>query len=119
MSTALVTITKKHKYTMGRADPGGNKEIVVTGAITMSSETQTTTSNGMDLDLSADIPNIETVFIQGDGGFFVQYAYNTGSTTPEIEVYNQVADSTSDAALTATTNSTLTGKVFMFRASGF
>ncbi len=119
MSTALVTVTKKHVYKMGRADGGGNKEIVVTGMITMSSETQTTTSVGMDLDLSGDIPNLEGCFIQGDGGFIVQYAYNTGSTAPEIEVYNTAFDSTSDAGLTATTNSTLTGKEFYFRASGF
>jgi len=118
MATALVTITKKHKYTMGRADGGGNKEIVVTGVITMSSETQTTTSNGMDLDLSSDIPNLESCFVQGDGGYVVQYAYNTGTTAPEIEVYNEVVGSDS-SVLAATTASTLTGKVFYFRASGF
>ena len=119
MGTALVTVTKKHIYRMGRADGGGNKEIVVKGVITMSSETQTTTSNGMDLDLSSDIPNLESCFIQGDGGYVVQYAYNTGSTAPEIEVYNLVADSTSDALLTATTASSLNGKVFYFIATGY
>lgn len=119
MATALVTVTKKHIYRMGRADGGGNKEIVVTGMITMSSETQTTTSVGMDLDLSADIPNLESCFIQGDGGYIVQYAYNTGSTAPEIEIYNLVGDSTSDVLLTASTASSLSGKEFYFRASGF
>ncbi len=122
MSTALVTVTKKHVYRMGRADGGGNKEIVVVGAITMSSETQTTTSVGMDLDLSADIPNLEGCFIQGDGGYVVQYAYNTGSTAPEIEVYGfTVADTeaTTAKALAATTESSLSGQVFYFRAWGF
>lgn len=118
MSTALVKVTKKHVYKMGRADGGGNKEIVVTGMITMSSETQTTTSVGMDLDLSADIPNLESIFIQGDGGYVVQYAYNTGSTAPEIEVYANRAD-TATSGLTSITASSLTGKEFYFRASGF
>ena len=115
MPTALVTITKKHKYTMGRADGGGNKEIVVTGAITMSSETQTTTSTGVGLDLSADIPNVETVFIQGDAGYYVQYDYSN----KEIEVYYITGTSITAPALAETTNSTLTGKIFYFRASGF
>lgn len=118
MATALVTITRKKKYSMGTPDAGGNKRICVTGIITMSSETQTTTSNGVGFDLSADIPNIDTVFIQGDAGYIVQYDYSN----KEIEVRGfTVADTeaTTAKAFSETTASSLNGQVFYFRAEGF
>ena len=117
MPSALVTVTKKHKFSMGSPDAGGNKRICVMGQITMSTFTQTTTTDGMELDLSADIPNLEGVFIQGDAGYVCQYAY---STTRKVECYNTAFDSTSDAGLTATTSDDLlNGKVFYFQAWGY
>ena len=113
--SAKVTITKKHKYSMGTPDGGGNKRIIVTGAITMSSETNSTTSPGLGFDLSADIPNMEGVFVQGDAGYFIQYNYSSKA----IEVYNVVGSSLSNALLTATTAVALDTKVFYFHAFGF
>lgn len=116
MPTALVTITKKHKYSMGTPDAAGNKMITVTGQITMDTFTQSTTTDGMELDLSADIPNIEGVFIQGDAGYVVQYDYSN----KKIEVYVQGTATEASSALTATTNDDLLdAKVFIFEARGF
>ena len=115
MPTAQVVVTKKHKYSMGSPDGGGNKRICVMGTITMSTFTQTTTTDGMELDLSGDIPNLEGVFIQGDAGYVCQYSY---STTRKVECYNKPIATT--ACLTATTSDDLlSGKVFYFHAWGF
>lgn len=118
MSVAKVIITKKHKYSMGAPDAGGNKLIYVSGEITMSSWTANTTITGLELDLSDDIPNIEGVFIQGDGGYPVQYNYSTG----KIEIYGTgfLADTITDGPLAAmNTVSTLAFLVFKFHAWGF
>ena len=118
MPTAQVVVTRKHKYSMGTPDEAGNKRICVMGQITMSTFTQTTTTDGMELDLSADIPNLEGVFIQGDAGYVVQYNYATSSTNPSIECYNKPIATT--ASLTATTSDDdLDGKVFYFQAWGY
>ena len=123
MSVAKVTITKKHKYSMGAPDAGGNKLIYVTGEITMSSFTKTTTTTGLEFDLSADIPNLEGIFIQGDGGHIVQYNYSTTASERKIEIYGwgEIYDTSTDVALTAmdTASSTVYNKVFKFHAWGF
>ena len=119
MTVAKVIITKKHKYSMGAPDAGGNKLIYVTGEITMDSWTANTTLTGLELDLSDDIPNLEGVFIQGDTGYPVQYDYSTG----KIEIYGwgEIYDTSTDVALTAmdTASSTVYNKVFKFHAWGF
>lgn len=117
MSHSLVTITKKHKYKMGAPDAGGNKLIYVTGEITMSSFSKTTTTTGMELDLSGDISNLEGIFIQGDGGYFVQYDY----TNKRIEVYTRgwVSDTNWSGPLTAQTDNNLAFLVFKFHGWGF
>lgn len=113
--SAKVTITKKHKFSMGTPDAAGNKMIFVTGAITMATETGTP-SDKMELDLSGDIKNIEGVFIQGDGGYVCQYDY-AGKT---VEVYQVVATpSEGGAPLVSVTSTGLSGKVFYFQAYGF
>lgn len=121
MPTALVTITKKHKYSMGTPDGGGNKMIEVIGEITMSTFTQTTAgTDGMELNLSSDILNLEGVTIQGDAGYIVQYNYATSSTNPSIEVYVQNSWTGAAPVLVSTTSDDLlNGKVFKFRAWGF
>ena len=123
MTVAKVTITKKHKYSMGAPDAGGNKLIYVTGEITMASFTKTTTTTGLEFDLSADIPNLEGIFIQGDGGFVVQYRYATETASDrKIEIYGwgETYDTSADVALTAmATASTLAFLVFKFHAWGF
>ncbi len=117
MTTALVTVTKKHKYSMGAPDAGGNKLIYVTGQISMSSGTATTTSQ-LILDLSADILNLEGIFIQGDGGYTVQYDYSS----KQIEILTRAWVSTTDFAGPlddAGTVTTLAFLVFKFHAWGF
>lgn len=122
MGVAKVTITKKHKYSMGAPDAGGNKLIYVTGEITMSSFTKTTTTTGLEFDLSADIPNLEGIFIQGDGGYTVQYNYSTTASSRKIEIYGTGAHydtSTQIPLVTMATASTLAFLVFKFHAWGF
>lgn len=122
MSVAKVTITKKHKYSMGAPDAGGNKLIYVTGEITMSSWTANSTETGLELDLSSDIPNLEGIFIQGDGGYTVQYNYSTTAADRKIEIYGTGfhADTATQIPLVAmATASTLAFLVFKFHAWGF
>ena len=122
MAVAKVTITKKHKYSMGAPDAGGNKLIYVTGEITMSSFTKTTTTTGLEFDLSADIPNLEGIFIQGDGGHIVQYNYSTTAADRKIEIYGfgEQYDTVTHVPLVAmATASTLAFLVFKFHAWGF
>ena len=122
MAVAKVTITKKHKYSMGAPDAGGNKLIYVTGEITMSSFSKTTTTTGLEFDLSADIPNLEGIFIQGDGGYVVQYNYSTTAASRKIEIYGwgEHYNTSTDQALNAmATASTLAFLVFKFHAWGF
>ena len=122
MAVAKVTITKKHKYAMGAPDAGGNKLIYVTGEITMSSFTKTTTTTGLEFDLSADIPNLEGIFIQGDSGHIVQYNYSSTASSRKIEIYGfgEQYDTITHVPLVAmTTASTLAFLVFKFHAWGF
>ena len=115
MTTMKTSITKKHKYSMGAPDPGGNPMIVVCGEITIISATATTTDTGPEFDLSADIPNLEGCIIQGDSGHYVQYDY----TNKQIEVYNASGGSVTVAALSESTATTLAFLVFKFYAWGF
>jgi hypothetical protein len=122
MAVAKVTITKKHKYSMGAPDAGGNKLIYVTGEITMSSFSKTTTTTGLEFDLSTDIPNLEGIFIQGDGGYTVQYNYSTTAADRKIEIYGwgEHYDTSTHVPLNAmATASTLAFLVFKFHAWGF
>jgi len=112
--SAKVTVTKKHKYSMGVPDAAGNKMIIVTGAITMATETGTPTDK-MELDLSADIPNLEGIFIQGDGGYVCQYDYS-GKT---VEVYAVATTEVAAHALASITSTALNTLVFYFHAWGF
>lgn len=111
---ANVTVTSKHKYPMGVPDAKGDRKIFVTGIVTMITATGiSTTTEVMKLDLSADIPTVEGVIIQGDGGYIVQYDYST----TEIEIYRQ--DSSSDGALTEDTTTSMKSLVFRFFAWGY
>lgn len=111
---AKVSITQKHKYPMGTPDAKGDRRIFVTGVITMVTETGTPVAPKMLLDLSGDIDTVEGVFIQGDGGYVVQYDYSN----KYIEVYNEVVGSDS-SALAQDTSTTIDGKVFRFMAWGY
>ena len=115
MTTMKVSTTRKHKYSMGTPDGGGNKMIVVCGEITVISAVADTTETGPEFDLSADIPNLEGCFIQGDSGHYVQYDY----TNKQIEVYNVTGTSETAPALAESTATTLAFLVFKFFAWGF
>ena len=112
---AKVSVTSKHKYPMGAPDAKGDRKIFLTGIITMVTETGTPTAPKMLLDLSTDITTLEGIVIQGDAGYYVQYDY----TNKYIEVYYITGGSTSAAALTQDTSTTIDGKVFRFMAWGF
>ena len=114
MTKARVTITKKHKYSMGAPDGGGNRLIFVTGEITMDSFSHTTLT-GLEFDLSGDIPNVEGVFIQGDSGYIVQYNYSS----KYIEIYANAFGTASRTAFVAGSETTLAYLVFKFTAWGF
>jgi len=116
MVTMKVSVTKKHKYSMGTPDAAGNKLIYVTGEITIISATATTTETGPEFDLSGDIPNLEGCFIQGDSGYFVQYDYSN----KQIEVYRADFEDTASGPLgNENTGSDLAFLVFKFHAWGF
>ena len=112
---AKVSITSKHKYSMGAPDAKGDRKILVTGVITMVTETGTPTNAKMLLDLSSDITTVESVFIQGDAGYYVQYDYSN----KYIEVYYITGTSITAPALSQDTSTTIDGKVFRFMALGY
>ncbi len=114
MTKARVVISKKHKYSMGAPDGGGNKMIFLTGEITMDSFSHTTLT-GLELDLSGDIPNVEGVFIQGDSGYIVQYNYSS----KYIEIYGNAFGTASRTPLVAGSETTMAYLVFKFQAWGF
>ena len=103
----------KHKYSFGPSDEGGDRLIFLTGTITMSTGTATTTDNSMVVDLSSDIPNVENLFIQGDGGYEVEYDYSG----TKIEIY--AATATSGDPFTQVTGTVIEGLVFHFQAWGY
>lgn len=103
----------KHKYSFGPADPGGNRLIFLTGTITMTTGGTTTTDVTMVFSVATDIPNVEGVHIQGDGGYVVQYDY----TNSKIEIYGAHI-TTSGSPLNQVTGTVVEGLVFYFTAWG-
>ena len=109
MAASKVSSYTKHIFNRGPADPGGTREIFMFGTITLAN----CTTDDFGFDISDDIPNLEGIIIQGDGGFPVQYDYSGRA----IEVY--VQDSGSDSALTAASGTDLGALVFRYFAWGY
>lgn len=103
----------KHKYSFGPSDEGGDRLIFLTGTITMSTGSATTTDNSMVVDLSGDIPNVENFFIQGDGGYEVEYNYDD----TKIEIYQGAG--TVSLPLGQVTGTVVEDLVFHFQAWGY
>ena len=112
---AKVSITAKHKYPMGAPDAKGDRKICVTGIVTMVTETGTPTAPKMLLDLSSDISTVESVFIQGDGGYVVQYDYSN----KYVEVYVVSSTEVAGHALAQDTSTAIKDLVFRFQAWGY
>ena len=98
MPQASIASKTKHIYYADVSDEGGNRAKIMTGVITIGTSTGTTAT--LNPNFTADIPNLDGVWIQGEDGYNVQYEYSTA----DIKIMQTNGATASDGPQIATTN---------------
>jgi hypothetical protein len=111
MSQATISGKTKHIYYADVADEGGRRAMIMTGIITIDSASGATAT--LNPNFTSDIPVLDTVMIQGEDGYVVQYEYSTAN----IKILQVITANANP--LVVTTNSTLTGLNFRYFAWGY